>query len=66
MAERWEQVNHNVARLVTAPRVMEHKIEPLTLDEVRRLLDAARLPRDTVIGGPWSVGHDQQVLPIDP
>jgi integrase len=42
MAERWEQVNRNVARLVTPPRVPRPQIEPLTLDEVRRLLSAAR------------------------
>lgn len=42
MAERWEQTDRNVARLVTPPRVARTKIEPLTLDEVRRLLDAAR------------------------
>ena len=42
MAERWEQVDRNVARLVTPPRVPRHKVEPLTIDEVRRFLDAAR------------------------
>lgn len=42
MAERWEQVDRNVARLVTPPRVSRAKIEPLTLAEVRRFLDAAR------------------------
>jgi integrase len=42
MAERWEQVNRNVARLVTPPRVPRHKVEPLTIDEVRRFLDAVR------------------------
>lgn len=42
MAERWEQVDRNVARLVSPPRVPRAKIEPLTLDEVRRFLDAAR------------------------
>jgi excisionase family DNA binding protein len=42
MAERWEQVNRNVARLVTPPRVAPSKIEPLSLDEVRRFIDAAR------------------------
>lgn len=42
MAERWEQVNRNVARLVTPPRVPRPQIEPLTLEEVRRFLAAAR------------------------
>lgn len=42
MAERWEQVNRNVARLVTPPRIPRAKIEPLTVDEVRQLLEAAR------------------------
>lgn len=45
MAERWEQINRNVARLVTPPRVAQHPVEPLTLDEVRRLFDAARASR---------------------
>lgn len=45
MAERWEQVDRNVARLVTPPRVPRHKVEPLNIDEVRRFLDATRESR---------------------
>ncbi|HEU5006368.1 MAG TPA: site-specific integrase [Jatrophihabitantaceae bacterium] len=45
MAERWEQVNRNVARLVTPPRVPRPQIEPLTVEEVRRFLAAARSSR---------------------
>lgn len=41
MAERWEMVNRNVARLVTPPRVPRFKIKPLTPDKVRRLFVAA-------------------------
>jgi integrase len=41
MAERWEMVNRNVARLVTPPRVPKYKIRPLTAGEVRRLFAAA-------------------------
>lgn len=45
MAERWEQVSRNVARLATPPRVPRPKIEPLTLDETQRFLAAARESR---------------------
>ena len=38
MAERWEMVNRNVARLATPPRVPKYKIRALTPNEVRRLL----------------------------
>jgi integrase len=41
MAERWEMVNRNVARLVSPPRVPKYKIRPLAADEVRRLFEAA-------------------------
>jgi site-specific recombinase XerD len=44
MAERWEQVSRNVARLVSPPRVPRATIEPLTLDEVRRFLHHHRHP----------------------
>jgi integrase len=42
MAERWDMVSRNVARLVTPPRVPKYKIRPLTPDEVRRFLGAIR------------------------
>ena len=41
MAERWEMVHRNVARLVTPPRVPKYKLQPLTADEVRQLFAAA-------------------------
>jgi integrase len=41
MAERWEMVPRNVARLVTPPRVPKYKLEPLTPDEARQLFAAA-------------------------
>ena len=41
MAERWGLVSRNVAKLVDAPRVPHHEIEPLTPEEARRLIEAA-------------------------
>jgi integrase len=41
-AERWGLVTRNAAKLVDPPRVPKHEIKPLTPDEARRLIDAAR------------------------
>lgn len=38
----WRYVTYNVATLVTPPRVEKHKVEPLTRDEARKLLDALK------------------------
>lgn len=40
-AERWGLVTRNVARLATPPRVTRPEVQPLTLEQTRRLLDAA-------------------------
>ena len=45
MAERWEYVSRNVAKLVSPPRVPRYKIRTLTVEEVRRLLVAAEPSR---------------------
>lgn len=41
-AERWNQIPRNVAKLVTPPRVARPEIIPLTPEQARRLLAAAR------------------------
>jgi len=41
-AERWGLVNRNVARLVDPPRPERTEIRPLSPDELRTLLEAAR------------------------
>ncbi len=41
-AERWGLVARNVARLVSPPRVERPEVQPLTVAEARRLLEAAR------------------------
>jgi len=42
VAERWQLVSRNVARLVTAPRVQRPEITPPTPDQARLLLDGIR------------------------
>jgi len=44
-AERWGLVARNVAKLVDAPRVPRHEIEPLTPEQARRLIEAAAKDR---------------------
>lgn len=41
-AERWALLPRNPARLVSRPRVAREEIRPLTPEEARRFLDAAR------------------------
>jgi integrase len=41
-AERWGYVSRNVARLVDAPRIVQAQVNPLTVGEVRQLLEATR------------------------
>jgi integrase len=41
-AVRWSLVSRNVCDLVSPPRVVKRKIQPLTLDQARQLLEAAR------------------------
>ena len=51
-AERWGMVSRNAAALVDGPRQHRNVINPLGLDEARRLLDAAR---DDRLGALYSV-----------
>jgi len=41
-AVRWNLVSRNVSGLVKKPRIVKHKIHPLTEEQVRTLLDAVK------------------------
>lgn len=44
-AERWDLVPRNVAKLVSAPRVVQTEIEPFTPDEARQFVQAVQQER---------------------
>jgi integrase len=41
-AERWGMISRNVARLVEPPRVPRHEISPLTPEQAKTLIEAAK------------------------
>jgi len=76
-AEKWGEVQRNVAKLVTPPKTVHREVVPMTFDEAHRLLEAVRgsrlealyalavatgLRRGEILGLTW---HDV-VLDADP
>src|SRR5258706_6888759 len=41
-AVKWELVSRNVCNVVTAPRLVQHEIQPLTLHQAQQLLETAK------------------------
>jgi integrase len=53
VAVRWQLISVNPATLVDAPKAAQHEVTPLTADEARRLIHAAR---DDRMQARWIVG----------
>ena len=60
-AHRRQYVGRNVAALAKAPRVDVDPVEPFTMDEIQRILDAASKSREVLLVGRsrWRSGFDR-------